>query len=394
MLTVKQYERLKELFLEAQMQPAEEQARLAARADAEDPGVGAELRRMLSLDAPSSSFLDSPLQIADAHAVRVDPDMDSIVAEVLDSHAESRAVPTHIGQYTVQRRIGVGGMGEVYEVLQENPHRTLAVKVLRTGIGSPEMLRRFRQEADALARLMHPGIAHIYDAGIAELRYKEDPPTRCPFFAMELVHGETLTDHVKRNRLSVGQRAELMAKVCDAVLHAHQRGFIHRDLKPANILVTEDGQPKILDFGVARTIDADMPSVTLQTTVGQLIGTVPYMSPEQLRGESAMLDIRCDVYALGVILYETLCGKPPHDVAGCTIMEAIRRIDRTDPPRLGSISSDCRGDLETITHKALEKEKERRYQSTAQIAARPSTVSGGRTDQRTSLPLPCISSVS
>lgn len=275
---------------------------------------------------------------------------------------DTRSLPSTIGRYRIIRLLGEGGMGAVYEAEQENPHRTVALKVIRAGYTSVEMLRRFENEAQALGRLQHPGIAQIYEAGTAET-----PFGRQPYFAMELVRGQTLLAYCDKHRLSVRQRLELFVNICDAVQHAHQRGLIHRDLKPANILVDESGQPRILDFGLARLTDSDA-QATRQTDVGQILGTLAYMSPEQVLGDPEALDTRSDVYALGVILYEMLASKGPYEI-GRQIHEAVRTIREQEPSRLSSVNRVYRGDIETIVAKALEKDKTRRYASSAELAA-------------------------
>ncbi|MGP8225451.1 MAG: serine/threonine protein kinase, partial [Terracidiphilus sp.] len=247
-----------------------------------------------------------------------------------------------------------------YEAEQDQPRRTVALKVLKPGLASPEILRRFERESQVLGRLQHPGIAQIYAAGSADTGLGPQP-----YFAMELIHGEPLRAYAESHHLDVRQRLELMAKVGDAVEHAHQRGIIHRDLKPGNILVEENGQPKILDFGVARATDSDT-HATQQTDVGQLIGTLAYMSPEQVLADPLELDTRSDVYALGVILYELLAEKLPYPVSN-QVHEAVRTIREEDPIRLSSVSRAYRGDVETIVAKALEKDKARRYASAADL---------------------------
>ena len=263
-----------------------------------------------------------------------------------------------IGHYRILRLLGEGGMGTVYEAEQDLPRRIVALKLIRAGYAGAEVLRRFENEAQALGRLQHPGIAQIFEAGRAGNQ---------PYFAMELVHGETLLAYCAHHKLSTRQRLELVARICDAVQHAHQRGLIHRDLKPANIMVEESGQPKVLDFGVARLTDSDV-HATRETNVGQLVGTLAYMSPEQVLGEPEELDTRSDVYALGVILYELLAGKGPY-VLGRNLPAVVRTIREEEPTMLSSLNRTYRGDVETIVGKSLEKDKTRRYSSAAELAA-------------------------
>jgi serine/threonine protein kinase len=271
-------------------------------------------------------------------------------------------LPPHIGRYRVLRLLDEGGMGVVYEAEQEQPRRIVALKVIKPGMASFQVLRRFEQESLALARLQHPGIAQIYEAGAADTGFGPQP-----YFAMELIQGRSLLDYAEEHRLNTRQRLELMAKICDGVEHAHQRGIIHRDLKPGNILVDETGQPKILDFGVARLTDSDA-EATRQTDMGQLVGTLAYISPEQVLADPLELDTRSDVYALGVILYELLAGRLPYNLSRQP-HEAVRTIREEDPAPLSSVSRLYRGDIETIAAKALEKDKGRRYASAAALAA-------------------------
>ncbi len=283
--------------------------------------------------------------------------------QALRVHSTHR-IPATIGHYRIIRLLGEGGMGAVYEAEQESPRRTVALKVIKPGLASAGLLRRFAQETQALGRLQHPGIAQIYEAGTADTGFGVQP-----YFAMEFIRGKTLLEYVHHHGLTTRQRLDLMAKVCEAVHHAHQRGLIHRDLKPGNIVVDETGQPKVLDFGVVRVTDSDSDEqTTCQTSVGQLVGTLAYMSPEQVRADPLELDIRSDVYSLGVILYELLAGHLPYNISGAKLHEAVQTIRDTDPAPISSTHRIYRGDIETIVAKALEKDKERRYASAANLA--------------------------
>jgi len=276
-----------------------------------------------------------------------------------------------IGPYKILETLGEGGMGVVYLAEQDKPRRVVALKVIKPGYASPQLLKRFEQESQVLGRLQHPGIAQIYQAGTYEIAPSSGRGhgVTVPYFAMEFIRGRGLKVFMEEENLGTRQRLELVAKVCDAVHHAHQKGVIHRDLKPSNILVDESGQPKILDFGVARATDSDIQATTIQTDVGQLIGTIPYMSPEQVAADPQGLDIRSDVYALGVIAYEALAGRLPYDLRHKMIHEAARVIREEEPAPLSTVNRVFRGDVETIVAKSLEKDKARRYQSAAELAA-------------------------
>jgi non-specific serine/threonine protein kinase/serine/threonine-protein kinase len=274
-------------------------------------------------------------------------------------------VGTELGGVTLGRVLGDGGMGRVYEGLQHQPRRAVAVKVMRPGLVSAGMQRRFEHEARLIGRLSHPGIAQVHTVGIQTI-----DGAAVPYFVMELVpDAATLTDYAAARDLPPRERVALFRKVCAAVAYGHHRGVIHRDLKPGNILVGPTGDPKVIDYGVARSTDADVALTTMHTDVGHLIGTLQYMSPEQFDADPDDIDTRADVYALGVVLYELLTGSPPYDVAKKPVFEAARVVRECDPAPLSSFNRTLRGDLDTIAAKCLEKDRSRRYSTAAELEA-------------------------
>ena len=244
----------------------------------------------------------------------------------------SQHTPQRIGAYRLLRRLGEGGMGEVWLAEQLEPvRREVALKLIKPGLGSREVLARFESERQALARMDHPAIARVLDAGsTADGR---------PYFVMEHVDGEPITQYCDGRRLAVRERLELFREVCMGVQHAHLKGIIHRDLKPSNVLVREvDGRPapKIIDFGIARAVDSRSAEETLLTQLGDLVGTPGYMSPEQAAMDTLDSDTRTDVYSLGVMLYELLAGTLPLDpveLRQAGLLEMRRRILEEEPPR-------------------------------------------------------------
>lgn len=325
--------------------PHEERQAIVSRVCAGDAKLEAMVKRLLAASDLSAGFLETP-----AWLPRVDG---------------GPVVPDAVGNYLVVRVLGTGGMATVYEAVQENPHRRVAVKVVSQAMTHSDALLRFRFETQTLAHLSHPGIAKIYEAGTASLGGLG--PT--PFFAMELVPDALgITEYARKHDLDLRKRLSMFVEVCDAVTHGHQNGIIHRDLKPANILVGSDGQTKVIDFGIARSILADSPSLTRTIDAAKLIGTLNYMSPEQCEAR-ADIDIRVDVYSLGVILYELISGHLPYDLSNLPIPAAAQRIVN-DPPRRPDLpKAHPYGDLWAIVSKALEKQPSRRYASVAGLAA-------------------------
>ncbi len=279
-------------------------------------------------------------------------------------------LPARIGDYRILGVLGRGGMGVVYEAEQPSPRRLVALKVIRGEASVDEgHVAMFRREVEVLARLEHPLIARLYESGRT--------PEGQHFFAMELVRGATLSEVLRAHDrpldpAEVRRRLALFAEIADAVHYAHQRGVIHRDLKPSNLVVVDGStaRVKILDFGLARVTDGDAVA-TRVTEIGTIRGTLPYMSPEQASGRPDSIDVRTDVYALGVILYELLTGRLPHDFSSLSIVDALRRIEQA-PPR--PLREAWRGtgrlddDLSTIVAKALEKRADDRYASAAALA--------------------------
>ena len=296
---------------------------------------------------------------------------------------------TMIGPYKLLQKIGEGGMGVVFMAEQQRPvRRKVALKVIKPGMDSGQVVARFEAERQALALMDHANIARVFDAGATD--------TGRPFFVMELVKGVPITEYCDRNQLPPGERLELFIPVCGAIQHAHQKGIIHRDIKPSNVLVTlQDGVPvpKVIDFGVAKAIDQHLTERTIFTEFGAVIGTLEYMSPEQAEMGSMDIDTRSDVYSLGVLLYELLTGSTPLEraklrkVAFADVLKRIREEEPTRPSTRLSESNDLlpsisaqrkmeparltklvRGELDWIVLKALEKDRMRRYETAAGFA--------------------------
>jgi len=350
---------LRRLFEACCVADANERARLLEEARRVDPEAAAEAAAMLRHHDAGDAMLDRPpAAVSGGASGRL-----SAGGGADGAPTGALAAGTRVGKYTVCSLLGYGGMGVVYEADQDSPRRRVALKLVRSELVTGSLLRRFEHEAAALGLLQHPGIAQVYEAGSASVAGVERP-----FIAMELVRGEVITAYVRRVELDVRKAAELVARIADAVDHAHRRGVIHRDLKPANIVVTAEGVPKVLDFGVARLASATGEQAGA-TMAGQVIGTLGYLAPEQALGDPARVDARCDVYALGVVAYELLAGRHPAPQAGSSLRETVNALERSAIRPPGEFAPAVRGDLETIVMHALEADPSRRYQHAADLAA-------------------------
>jgi|GEM_PF-4809670 len=311
------------------------------------------------------------------HKPRTDVPHDAPTADlsspvVAEPGAVAPMLTTTLGRYKIRRLIGSGGMGTVYEAEQDQPRRVVALKVMRggrSGAAAKVALRRFQAEAQFLASLRHPGICQVYDTGVAEDSGSPGGPVPVPFIALEYIPGASpITTFADARTMGLRDRVLLFLKVVDAVEHGHSRGVIHRDLKPDNVLVGEDGEPKVIDFGIARALGHTAHDTSM-TRTGQVLGTLQYMAPEQLAGKGASADQRADVYAMGVILYELLCGQPPYDLEGLDPLTAVTKLRDSLPTRPTLVRPGLDHDLETVIMAAVERDPVRRYASARELGA-------------------------
>lgn len=366
--------RAKEIFLDALERPAPERQRYISLAAGDDARLRDLALGLLHAHDRAAGFMAEPT----ADSARP------------GGPAWTERPGARIGRYTIERVLGEGGFGTVYLASQTVPfERHVALKVVKPGVSSREIIHRFEAERQALAVMDHPGIAKVYDAGASEQGH--------PYFAMEHVEGSPITEFCDRNGLPIESRLELFERVCLAVQHAHHKGVVHRDLKPSNVLVTMiDGQPhpKVIDFGIAKAIGPQFADQTAITRASEFLGTPQYMAPEQAGMDGGDIDTRADVYSLGVILYELLAGRPPFDgarFAGIGYSQLIRILREEEPPRpsvrVGRLEDEAEPvaaarateparlvrvlseDLDWIVMRALEKDRARRYPTASALAA-------------------------
>jgi serine/threonine protein kinase/Tfp pilus assembly protein PilF len=369
------WNRVFDLFHECADKGRAERAERLAEACAGDDALREEIERLLAAHDQSSTFLDEPAVMALGGA----------------PEAPEPSLGSSVGPYRLVRQIGQGGMGVVFEAAQEEPlRRRVAVKLVKAGMDTRQVIARFDSERQALALMQHPSIARVLDAGVTAQGRS--------FFAMEYVDGVPITSYCDQARLTVAERLRLFGPVCDALQHAHQKGIVHRDVKPSNVLVAvEDGKPvaKVIDFGIAKATGHARGDTLALTALGSFIGTPEYMSPEQAAVTGRDIDTRSDIFSLGVLLYQLLCGRLPLDpdaLYGKGVGEIARILREEDPPALSArfaalapeeaarvaqergceprvLFRQLRGELDWITACAMEKDRERRYAGASELAA-------------------------
>ena len=339
-----EFRRVRQVFEQAVDLPTTERAEFVRRECRDDAALQSQVEQLLACDD----------EACDANGL-LDRGADVIVS------GDDLAVGGRIDSFRLSAVLGSGGMGTVYEAEQDEPRRRVALKVLSLGLASQQAVRRFRFEAEVLARLQHPGIAQVYAVGV----YRSGS-IELPWFAMELVRGAAdLISYADANNLSLSARIELLLQACDAVHHGHLHGVVHRDLKPQNLLVDDSGRVKVIDFGVARSTEQSVEARLTQP--GLVFGTLQYMSPEQL--ESANVDLRSDIYALGGIAFELVAGRRAFVFEQTTPLAVAEALSTREPPLLGSVVRGVDRDLEAVIHQALRREPDDRYGSVAEFAA-------------------------
>jgi serine/threonine protein kinase/tetratricopeptide (TPR) repeat protein len=372
-MTPERWQQIDQLLDAALQRNPDERSPFLAEACAGDESLRREVESLLAAHNQAATFIEASPPGA---------------AEIITDHQAKAMIGRTLGHYQIRALLGAGGMGEVWLAEQKEPvRRRVALKVVKAGMNTREVITRFESERQALALMDHPAIAKVFDAG--------STPQGAPYFVMEYIAGVPITAYCDRHRLSTRARLELFMHVCDGVQHAHQKAVIHRDLKPSNILVTEvDGRvaPKIIDFGVAKALTQRLTAVTMFTRLGALVGTPEYMSPEQALSSGEDIDTRTDVYSLGIILYELMAGVPPIELRKIAFEEFLRRLREQEPPKPSTkirtqepttvselarnrqrepraLVKELRGDLDSIALKAIEKDRLRRYSSPSDLAA-------------------------
>ena len=368
--------RQKDIFLKAiDFSSPHEQEAFLAEACGSDESLRRQVEAMLQAHAAADSFLEKP-------AAALDLTVDAIPGRQ-EVRVASESPGTRVGRYKLLQQLGEGGMGVVFLAEQQEPvRRMVAVKIIKQGMDSAQVVARFESERQALALMDHPNIARVLDASTTDAGR--------PYFVMELIKGIPITKFCDQEHLTPRQRLELFIPVCQAVQHAHQKGVIHRDLKPSNVMIAlYDGKPvpKVIDFGVAKATSQKLTEKTLFTEVGSMVGTLEYMAPEQAELNNLDIDTRADIYALGVLLYELLTGSPPfsaQELRSNAFTEMLRIIREVEPPRPSTklsssqelpaiaasrklepsmLTTEVQGDLDWIVMKCLEKERGRRYET-------------------------------
>ena len=366
---------IRAIFDEAAELPAGARADFVRAACGEDALLTTEITSLLDALEHESEPLE-----ADAGTQLLDSAPANAETLVMASSDGANLSGVIVGDFQLIRIIGRGAMGAVYEAEQLSLRRRVAVKLLQSWTASADARRRFIEEASILARLHHSGIAQVITAGTRQLDLSGPDRSLAmglfsdlhsvPWIAMELVDGaRTIVDHCRQATLSPMAVLQLFASVCDTVHHGHQQGVIHRDLKPANILVSAGGEPKVIDFGIAKAMSAGVGEVAAHTSQGGLLGTLCYMSPEQCDGQGRPIDTRTDVYALGVVLYEALTGRMPYPCQSNSFAGTARSVCEAVPANPRALAAGLPADASIVLLKALEKDPDRRYQSAAEFAA-------------------------